>query len=373
MLKWIHQEISKFGHQVLSRNPYQVLGIGLTFFIFKSGIRGILPWSSFEPVEKFPELQETLSSYSLGLLAVSHLFRANTEIRFFLLNLVLLILFFLIAFVLLRVKSNSSSLTVFLILVFIYSPIGIVLFGNIGRHDLLTIFGYVFFFILIDRKSRYIGIALGVLGSPEHFLVGWIFALITALLLGNRELICHCKKALLASVTLSIPLFLYVSLQTNSQNRLTNILTEMGYMKIGLRNFLSSFPLELYSYFGFLTPVFLFLLCLIGRQSSRTFIFLLLVFTFPMLINIIIVDKTRDYVIALLASFLILVKNSLTNPLIRNSLEETQNKFFLVGLLTLLMLFSPSIEVTFEGNPRAPHEWTVLKILEYCGMPNPIC
>ena len=86
------KSISRIGHIVLLQKPKHILSIGIAIFFLKTGIRGILPWSSFVPVNEFPKLQESFSTYSLGMLILARLFRANTEIRYFFLSLAILLL-----------------------------------------------------------------------------------------------------------------------------------------------------------------------------------------------------------------------------------------------------------------------------------------
>ena len=368
------KSISRIGHIVLLQKPKHILSIGIAIFFLKTGIRGILPWSSFVPVNEFPKLQESFSTYSLGMLILARLFRANTEIRYFFLSLAILLLLSSIFLLLLKRNLRDNSLAVIIFLLCVYSPVGVVLAGNIGRHDVLTIFGFAFFFLQMENRTRYFGLLLGLFGSPEHFIVGWLFALITAICLHNKTYIRICRNALLSCVGMSTPIFAFVYLNTFSQNRVYNIFNEFGLMKIALRNSIYSLPLEFYSYVGVVAPIILLLFMYIFHSNRNTFIKLAFIFILPAVLNLIIVDKTRDYVIAMLASWIVFFKSELGTEKFMNYTGISKvHKDFLVGLFVFCAILFPSIEVTFEGTPRAPHSWAFDKVQEFCNFSSSFC
>lgn len=174
------------------------------------------------------------------MLILARLFRANTEIRYFFLSLAILLLLSSIFLLLLKRNLRDNSLAVIIFLLCVYSPVGVVLAGNIGRHDVLTILDS-HFLLQIENRTRYFGLLLGLFGSPEHFIVGWLFALITAICLHNKTYIRICRNALLSCVGMSTPIFAFVYLNTFSQNRVYNIFNEFGLIKIALRNSIYSF------------------------------------------------------------------------------------------------------------------------------------
>jgi hypothetical protein len=372
----IRKSLESVGQFVLRQSPLAVLFAGILYFILKTGIRGILPWASFDPVYQFPSLTPGYSSYSLGLLAIAHLFEAESEIRFFTLNLTILILFTFVFYMSLRKIVPSPKIATILFLVCLYSPVGVVLAGNIGRHDLLTIAGFALFFTSQKPRLKYFWLLVGVAGSPEHFIVGWTFAYITAIVVRDFSLKLLCRRALLVSISFSMPVFIYVYNQTESPDRLTNIIRETGLMKLAIRNFLFSFPLELYSYFGILIPILLYIFSQIYSRDKSRFKALIILFSLPILLNIMLVDKTRDYVIAMLASIIVLIKSEQKQgslKILTHALKSNSNLPFFVGILIPILIFFPAIEVTFEGVPRSPHFWTYAKIIEFCSTNNWFC
>lgn len=357
----------KLGNYVLRLSPRILLSIGVSIFLIKTGLRGILPWANFDAVNNFPKIEDSFSTYSLGLLTLAHLTHANTEIRYFILNLVLLVFFSIIFLLRLsrHLKSNISAVLLFLLC--LNSPVGVVLAGNIGRHDLLTIFGYIIFFIESKSKLKYAGVIIGILGSPEHFIVGWVFALILSLVLGDKEQIKLCRLALFSSITFFLPIFIFVFIQTKSNNRILNIVTEIEYMQIGIRNWIFSGSLEVYSYFGIFLPVFLAFFIYFYSVEKKKGLRVALIFFVPAVLNVFIVDKTRDYVIAILASAVILIRSQMQNSDFHQFLSPyLLRKQVMVGYFAIFILLFPSLEITFEGSPRAPHLWAFTKLTEFC-------
>jgi len=362
------------GNYVLRQSPKKVLIVGISIFYIKTGMRGILPWASFDSVNNFPKIEESFSTYSIGLLSLANLTRANTEIRYFILNLALLIFLSIIFLLRLSRHLNSNMSAVLLFLLCLNSPVGVVLAGNIGRHDLLTIFGYIIFFVESKSKLKYVGVIIGLLGSPEHFIVGWVFALILSLALGDKEQIKLSRQALFSSITFFIPIFIFVFIQTNSNNRISNIVTEFEYMQIGIRNWVFSGSLEVYSYFGIFLPVFLVFCVYFYSVEKKKGLSVALIFFIPTVLNVFIVDKTRDYVIALLASAVILIRYQLQNSDFHQFVSsDLLRKQIMVGYFLIFILLFPSLEITFEGVPRSPHFWTFSKLIEFCHGSTSIC
>jgi hypothetical protein len=368
------ESLTALGLLILRQNPKLLIGLGVLIFILKTGIRGILPWSNFEPVIEFPSVVSGFSSYSLGLAGIAHLFHATSEVSYFMLNVTLLLaLMFIFYRSLLKLGLDKKTSTLIFLLL-IYSPVGIVLAGNIGRHDLLTIAGYALFFTSKSAKLKYLWLILGVLGSPEHFIVGWIFAYLTAFALGDSDLKKLCQRALFVSILFFLPIFVYVYTSTQSTDRITNIVSETGLMKVALQNSLFSFPLEFYSYFGILIPLFFFVFHSIYCRDKHKFRLIFLIYFIPVLLNTVIVDKTRDYVIAMLASSVVLIKSEYRKGVFSTYLDKSSGRLnLLVGMSAVILLVFPSIEITFEGLPRSPHFWTYTKLVEFCSTSSLFC
>jgi hypothetical protein len=84
----------------------------------------------------------------------------------------------------------------------------------------------------------------------------------------------------------------------------------------------------------------------------------------PLLFNIVMVDKTRDFVIAIIPLALLIHKPIFDLIITKlKSINKSDKKFY-IGLFLYFIIIFPSIEITFEGRPRAPFEWVVTKFLE---------
>lgn len=339
---------------MLKRNPYTLFLILVLIFSLKIGVRGILPWADFSPAENFPQPTRTLSSSSLGLLAISKLFSVDTKFSYFLLNILLLFTFLSIFYIFVR-RRFSGSLSVLVFLFFLSSPISVVLFGNIGRHDLLTIFGMLFFFLSKNRLHVFFAVLLSNLGSPEHSIAAYSLLFVASIF----NIVPGRRKAFLAlasSVLYFIGVQIWLNLADEGTSRFFEILPMID---LALRNSLNNGHLELFSYLGYFW--FSLILAILMINKSRKVLISLV--TFPILFNLIMVDKTRDYVIALIP-LVIAVHLEVFGKIFRDLQEKsarTQN--IVVGFVLLVTLVLPNLEVTFEGSVRSPYEWFWSKTL----------
>lgn len=355
----IKSSIQKFGSYFLSLNYWSYCLLLTMIFTMKSGVRGILPWGDFDPVYNFPRATQSFSSNSYGLIIISKLFKVTQKESFFLLNLTLFILSVLLLFTYLRFRFQSYQAK-FLVLAFLSSPIYVVLAGNIGRHDLLTIMG-TFMFLLARRVVfKFLAILIACLGSPEHTLAAFMLYLLGLLILKQKNKFKSAVFAIVFASLYTIVSSIWVKFSADGQSRFNNILTQPEFIMIGLRNFVNNFLLEWYSYFSYFW-ILIVLAILLQDRKVRLKIVALLVFT--MSFNVIMVDKTRDFVVAIIPLAILLLQ-----PIFKYAagIIEQPNKAqknLVMGIFLLTALIFPAIEITFEGEPRSPFYWLINKLL----------
>ena len=348
----------KIGKILLNLRETTFILFVLSLFILKVGVRGIQPWADFSPVFNFPNPTSNMSTNSIGILIFSKIFGATTKNTFFILNLGLLFFIFTIFYLYLR-KNQSFVVTRFLFLVFLGSPIFTVLLGNIGRHDLLTITGIILVFALRNPYSKLLGSLVACFGSPEMYLCALILALACAYILKRNFFIKNLQVAFIFTFVYLVIISFWTAAGTQGQSRFGYILP---FLNISIRNFTNNLFLEWYTYLGVLWLIFLVVILNYRKLQSLG---ILLVLISAMTFNILLVDKTRDFVIATFPMFLVLFWDFFTS-LIHNL--KSHSRFYsekVVGLTFLLLFFAPQLEITFEGVPRPPWQWFIEKCVEF--------
>jgi hypothetical protein len=331
-----------------------------TIFLIRAGFRGIQPWGDFTPVTNFPKPIKTFSSNSYGLIIISKILNIEEKQMFFALNVILLVVLISSLYYLIYRKFELTTAKL-LVLILVSSPVFTVLSGNIGRHDLLTITGMIGFLLVSNKLNKILFLTLGCLGSPEHLVAAFLLYYIGVKIYKTNELAKDAKLALVfCSAYTAISTF-WVASQTGGGNRFSNVLFETGFLKIAVRNFLNNFALEWYSYFGFYwVTLIIAIVCLKPGLRIKLVVLMLI----PLVFNIVMVDKTRDFVIAILPLAILIHK-----PLfdfVEFKLKSMNRAVFefTTGVFISFLIVFPSIEITFEGRPRAPFEWAITKFFE---------
>lgn len=346
--------LNRFGSFFLNLPESLFIICTLAFFTLKIGVRGILPWADFSPVENFPKPTQSISTNSIGILIFSKVFNTTNKNSFFILNLLILLFFLLIFYSLIRLKfANNPLVQRSLIIIFFASPIYTVLLGNVGRHDVLTIFGILFFFMSRKRFFFYMSLTIACLGSPEHLLAGLVLAFIASFAFLKTDL----KKKLLEAISFNIIFLILVSIWAKTvasgESRFAVIIP---YVDLAYRNFANNLLLEWYSYFG---VFWFFLVYAIIEFNFRQRLIITGPIFFAMVFNIFMVDKTRDFVIAIFPTALVLLSVYFRKLALNQKLQKQKNLYF--GLLIAVLVIFPQIEITFEGVPRAPWAWFISK------------
>jgi hypothetical protein len=352
--------LSSLGKRLELMRPFRFFLLVFSIALIRTGIRGILPWPDFYPVSNFPDPTEHFSSTSLGMLALSHLFSANDKVSYFLLSLTISLLL-VIVFTFWIYRRFGQDLCKLIILVFVLSPAFTILMGNIGRHDLLTIFG-ILFVALGSTRFAFVGAFLACLGSPEHAAVSFLFGFTIAKVLNQNQTARKYVLGFFATIVFWAIVTIWLASNQIYSNRIGNILKETDFFKISFFNFLASAPHELYSYFGALWPLVIIALVYMNKQQKLVFLTVILA---AVIGNLFLVDKTRDFVIAILASFLVILLWLYDQ--LKHHIDNKEIKRFAYASLFLLMFFLPSIEVTFEGTTRTPFYWLLTTINKFLG------
>lgn len=362
-LEPIKKFLSKVGHFSNNLSYWKFCLLFTTIFLIKAGFRGIQPWGDFTPVSNFPKPMKTFSSNSYGLIIISKMLDIKEKNMFFALNVILLVVLVSSLYYLIYKKFDSITAK-FLVLIFTSSPLFIVLLGNIGRHDLLTISGIIGFLLVNNKLVKTIFLTLGCLGSPEHLLAAFFLYFLGVKIYEINKYKNDARFALIFCSAYTVLSSFWVASQTGGGNRFSNVLFESGFLRIALRNFLNNFALEWYSYFGFYwVTLIIAIVCL--NQGLRIKVIVLMLI--PLVFNLIMVDKTRDFVIAILP-LAILIHKPLFDFVDFKLKSINRAAFeFSTGLFIYFIIIFPSIEITFEGRPRAPFEWAITKFLEILG------
>ena len=358
-IKKIKLSFQKIGSHFLSLNYWSYCLLLSLIFTLKSGVRGILPWGDFDPVYNFPRATQSFSSNSYGLIIFSKLFKVSNKESFFLLNLILLILSILLLFTYLRFRFHSYQAKL-LVLAFLSSPIYVVLAGNIGRHDLLTIMGTFMFLLARTNVFKFLAILIACLGSPEHTLAAFMLYLLGLFVLKQKTKFNSAVFAVSFASLYTILSSIWVKFSADGQSRFNNILTQPEFIMIGLRNFVNNILLEWYSYFSYFW-ILIIIAILLQDRKIRLKIGLLLLFT--MSFNVIMVDKTRDFVVAIIPLAILLLQ-----PIFKYAVgildhPNKAQRDLIMGIFLITALVFPAIEITFEGEPRSPFYWLINKLL----------
>ena len=353
------RKIENLGHFILNLNYGAFAILLMAISLLKSGVRGIQPWANLEVIEKFPSLTPGYSQTSLGLLALSKVLAIDTKFEFFIFNIILLSIFTFVLSKGLRNYLSDFESRLYLMILF-FSPLYVVLLGNIGRHDILTISGLILVVVANTKAKTSLGLLVALFGSPEHTIATLFLLLCTAWIFKiNMQIRKYVLSIAMSCIYL---LFILMYLRRDADeisNRFTSVLFDKQIQKEALSNFLRNAPLELFSYFGVL--LFLLIPFLLGLERLQRFgVFAILVV--PALANILILDKTRDYVVAVIPILFLIFRICD----VKSKLEVIFDKYhvgksLVLGVALLTCIIVPSIELTFEGSVRAPYEWILSK------------
>ncbi len=362
-----------FNHSSLSRylaRPYILLKnlnchvfllLLLTIAFLKNGVRGIQPWPDFSYVQQFPTLKDNFSTLSIGWLAIAKTLSIDDQFGYFILTCLSLLIMCIYFFFWIERHLNNERLLWFRLWFFLGFPLS-VLMGNVGRHDFFSIFGLVFMYFCKSRFASYIALTFALLGSPEHVFLSLLLSLPLFYFFERTRLKDSLFLTAYSFFALVI-LHIWAFKSDISSNRIIEFFENPVYIRTGISNWIKTFPLEWFGYFGIFWFV-IYLYALMEKNRVRLFL-TLLVFLFPMLGTILLLDKTRDYILFSILPFMIVTQwviQQLQSFLVLLSDEIQQ---VLKGVIVLLILCMPNIEATFEGSIRSPFAWILKKLGDF--------
>lgn len=338
-----------------------LLGVLFLVAFIKSGLRGIQPWPDFSYVQSFPKLKESYSTLSVGWLALSKLFSIESQLGFFIMACVLLLIFSSITFFWISKKLDKEATFWFRVWFFLGFPMGILL-GNVGRHDFFSIFGLLFFFFSQKNHSRIFAITFAMLGSPEHVFLALVLSSVLILLFDKRKFSTFCTGTLYSGFVL-ILMHLWAARSDSTGNRFTEFLANPEYIRLAFFNWIRLFPLEWFGYFGVYWLVLVVYFLLDSNQVRRYLV--ILAFALPMIGTIFLLDKNRDFILIALIPFLIISSWLATQDISIGLIPTKQIINSIKGFFVLLIFLTPNIEVTFEGSVRPPFAWILKELVEF--------
>lgn len=342
--------------QNLNRHVFLLLILTIAFL--KNGIRGIQPWPDFSYVQQFPTLKDNFSTLSIGWLAIAKTLSIDDQASYFILTCLSLLIMCIGLFFWIEKHLSDEKLLWFRLWFFLGFPLSI-LMGNIGRHDFFSLFGVVFMYFCKSRFARYIALTFALLGSPEHVFLSLLLSLPLVYFFERtklRDFLFLTASSFLVLVILHIWAFK----SDVSSNRLIEFLDNPAYMRTGIGNWIKTFPLEWFGYFGIFWFV-IYLYALMEKNRVRL-ILTLLAFLFPMLGTILLLDKTRDYILFTILPFMIVTQWVIQQLQSFPVLLSDEIQKVLKGVIVLLILCLPNIEATFEGSIRSPFAWILKKL-----------
>lgn len=233
---------------------------------------------------------------------------------------------------------------------FFFGPVGTVVLGEVGRHDVLTILGGIT--IILGRKHLSIilfGVIIAASGNPEQTLVS-IIAL--ALLVFGLQIKSMYAKVLIAS---SLATAIYAATYWYATN--SGLETRSGYLitflNQSMRNFTEHLPIQLYAAYGLaLIPIAFAIYVAKGLRTVIVFT----AFLIPIVFTFVTLDQTRVAVTLgtplLLAAILFFVPSFLDFAATRG----LNNMALWIATLAFLL---PALEIQFPGLIRAPYGYLI--------------
>lgn len=313
----------------------------------KAGIAGALPFFPIrDAVETFPLPNAGLSGLSLGMRGLARLFGTYEEATYFILGVVVTGVAFVVFAWTARISGGSFRLKASLL---ILGPLGVLLLGNIGRHDALFVIGAA---VIVGGYRRLLLVVAGslilILANPEQAPLACLSLLLLTGAESFRDLRRPATVAFISSSVAALALFAWSAVLPQSTSRADFLGPLLGG---SLLNFMTNAPLVIYSALGVL---WLMWLGVMANGSWRDRAFVAAATMVPLLATAVTFDQTRVAICLSSLMILSLTFHGLTPAYqFLHSLGCTRPQVVLGGLA----LVAPSIEVTFAGHPRAPFGW----------------
>ena len=318
----------------------------LLIALLKSGVA--FEVAAQNPQPAFPMPEPGIAPTSFGLPALVEIFQLTGNataigLMMFALTAIALSVF---AFQMLRSSRDSGLVLAGLVLL---GPIGVVAFGNVGRHDWFLLVGSLLF-ALKGSAVRWalVSSVLMVLGNPEQALLAVLALLVLS---GIPKFRRYRRPSLCATAFVSVAaagLTLWVELLW-----IDGRASWLGYhLVMGLQNFFVNLPLSIYAAYG---AGWILVIALMLRTSGRfrAYAFVALV-AIPLGATAITFDQTRVFVgVSVLVSVVVYREMAGASVVWLTKTFPERWRVLLLGILIIL----PAIEITYAGIVRPPYEW----------------
>ena len=328
--------------------PWWLLSSALfVIALLKSGIALEVAAQQANPSFPYPEVG-TVDGLSYGLPTIVWLLGIQGQTTTIgLVAFVLIVIGFLIAAYLVSRTFAGPSRALGLIALGL-GPTITVLLGNIGRHDLLVVYGAV---IVGLRGHKWWGLAVGTilmfLGNPEQTIVALGALTILSFAPAFRESLQRVATATL------VALLALVLLQTWAASMGALGRSDwLGYhLRIGLLNFFGNGYLSLFAGYSIL---WVFVIWVIVKAPSRSrAIYSVALIAVPFTATVLTADQTRVFVGVSTAALFTVLRVHLAD-FTAALLRLTPNA---VAWSAIAALFIPSIDITYRGFQRIPLQW----------------
>jgi len=338
--------VNKLQSWLMSAPLFFLVFILLAVATFKGGIAFEVAAQEIDPT--FPLPQPGLTSISFGLPFLVWVFGIQGSVTKIALVSVIaaLALILLVAYLaqknLPRVEARVALIAIVL------GSIGVVLLGNLGRHDVLTIGGGLILGIA-GRSFVWgaVGALIMMLGNPEQGV--WALSLMLILSLTPTFRAYRSNAFILAPIGIAI----YIALAVWARSLgIDSRLDWFEYhFKVSLWNFFGNLPLSLYAALGVVWVLVIWVL--VKTTGFERLVILAALVLIPLGLTAVTADQTRVFVGVSTVVIGMLLVTCL--PDFMKSLGKLSSHSLAWVFLVALAL--PAIEIYYAGAPRTPYMW----------------
>lgn len=330
-----------------------LIPFGWALFIFtaaiviKSGVHPIGPlWIQIvrDATNGFPNAVNYMSTSPLPILLYELI--GGRNLIWWALHSILISLFVLVALTTIVRRYNKTKHLASIL--FLSSPIFLVLLYFVGHYDLFTIAGAAIAVFSKRNSIRFLGVLIASLANPDQALVTAVILLMLALVIKEKDLRSLGAIYLGTSVSVFVGVRLIVQ-NVGGSARSSVILNELEPVIKSSFGVWTLVPLSVVGIVG------IFIALNLKQTSRRYWLSLCIALGIPSILSLLILDKTRVGVAVSATAVLYLVKGILDR--LENEMSENQNSYFEnLGLVTILALFYPALYFDIGGELRLPYK-----------------
>lgn len=345
---------------LLSTPSFVLILTLLAIGVFKSGVAFEVAAQEVEPTFPLPEPGLTSLSYGLPFLVWVLGIQGEVETIALVTVVVALALLALIAFLAGRNLPRLESRVALIVIVL--GSVGVVLLGNLGRHDVLTVGGGLI--LGIAGRSLLWGVfgtVIMLLGNPEQ----GVWALLIMFLLSLTPTFRAYRKSALILAPTGLVLYIILVFWARSLGIESRLDWFDYHFQVSLWNFFGNLPLSLYAAFG-VAWVLVFWALLRTRGFERAVVLVALV-VLPLVLTAITMDQTRVFVgVSSVALGMLLV--TFLPEFIASLTRLTPNTLAWAFLVAVAL---PALEIYYAGAPRTPYMWVYQRAVD-AGLLSPL-